>query len=138
VARTSRDEHPRGGRLRWRAGIARGRHPFGSPGGRGPEDIGHGRTAAGVQDVRSVAGRAQRPSLDAGQAPGERRDGAVHPAPGADVRGHQTVDGGRGPYAVVSASAGQDHDGPVAANNATGTGPRPPVFVRKTDIAQTV
>lgn len=99
---------------------ARRRRPHGRPGGRGPQDAGHGPAAAGRQD-RAVAGRAQRALLDAGPAPGERRDGAVHPVSGADVRGHQAVDRRRERDArVADARPDQDRRGPVAARDAKG------------------
>lgn len=93
------------------------RHLYGRPDGRGPKDVGHGRATAGDQDYRAVAGRAQRPILDAGQASGGRRDSPLHPVFGAHVRGYQTVDGGK---SHAAAGADQDHDGPVAASNAKG------------------
>lgn len=100
---------------------ARRCRPHGRPGGRGPQDAGHGPVSAGHQD-RAVAGRAQRALLDAGQAPRERRDGAVHPVSGADVRDHQTVDRYREPDAhVTDARPDQDRRGPVAARDAKGT-----------------
>lgn len=90
----------------------------GRAGGRGPENVGHGRATAGVPDG-TVAGRTQRPVLDAGQAPGRGRDGPVHPASGADVRGHQTA-AGRQPWAAVATAQGSHHRGPIAAGHAKG------------------
>lgn len=113
-----RNERSRGGRRRSRRIARHGRRLHGRPVGRGPKDVGHGRAAAGDQDHRAVAGRAQRPLLDAGQASGRRRDSPLHPVFGAHVRGHQTVDGGGEPHAA--ARPRQDHDGPVAANHAKG------------------